>query len=140
MKKKLKSVITSLSMLQLKKWHKLRHKISTKGGSEMKIYTLDDILKTEHLGDEKYVRVEEIERLEKEKEEYRVDNCKVNDERAQEQGLNMVKKEEIEQLRKEKKWLQYKVLEASQKQHIGLSYQDKIILLNDDMKQALKDK
>ncbi len=105
MKKKLKSVITSLSMLQLKKWHKLRHKISTKGGSEMKIYTLDDILKTEHLGDERYVRIEDTERLKKEKE-----------------------------------WLQYKVLEASQKQHIGLSYQDKIILLNDDMKQALKDK
>ena len=34
----------------------------------MKIYTLGDILKTEHLGDEKYVRVEEVERLEKEKE------------------------------------------------------------------------
>ncbi len=29
----------------------------------MKIYTLGDILKTEHLGDEKYVRVDEIERL-----------------------------------------------------------------------------
>ena len=47
--------------------------------------------------------------------------------------------DEKRQLEKEKKWLQYKVLEASQKQHIGLSYQDKIILLNDDMKQALKD-
>ena len=32
----------------------------------MKIYTLGDILKTEHLGDEKYVRVEEVERLKKE--------------------------------------------------------------------------
>ena len=37
----------------------------------MKIYTLGDILKTEHLGDEKYVRVEEIERLKKALEELR---------------------------------------------------------------------
>ncbi len=29
----------------------------------MKIYTLDEILKTGHTGDEKYVRYEEIERL-----------------------------------------------------------------------------
>ena len=29
----------------------------------MKIYTLHEILITEHLGDEKYVRYEEIERL-----------------------------------------------------------------------------
>ena len=29
----------------------------------MKIYTLDEILKTGHIGDEKYVRYEEIERL-----------------------------------------------------------------------------
>ncbi len=41
----------------------------------MKIYTLDDILKTEHLGNEKYVRVEEIERLWKEKEWLLHDNA-----------------------------------------------------------------
>ncbi len=91
MKKKLKSVITSLSMLQLKKWHKLRHKISTKGGSEMKIYTLDDILKTEHLGDERYVRIEDTERLKKE-------NTLVN-----ETIINLIK--DNKQLEKEKKWL-----------------------------------
>ena len=34
----------------------------------MKIYTLNEILKTGHIGDEKYVRYEEIEQLGKEKE------------------------------------------------------------------------
>ena len=61
----------------------------------MKIWTLDDILKTEHLGDEEYVRVEELEQLKKEKEEYRIDNCMVNDERAHVQGRNMVLKEAL---------------------------------------------
>ena len=98
MKKKLKSVITSLSMLQLKKWHKLRHKISTKGGSEMKIYTLGDILKTEHLGDEKYVRVEEIERLKRD------GRCIAEAKEIYHKGM-IDAKIEIEQLKKEKKWL-----------------------------------
>ena len=61
----------------------------------MKIWTLDDILKTEHFGDEEYVRVEELEQLKKEKEEYRIDNCMVNDERAHAQGRNMVLKEAL---------------------------------------------
>ena len=34
----------------------------------MRIWSLDEILKTENLGNEKYVRAEEIERLEKENE------------------------------------------------------------------------
>ncbi len=36
----------------------------------MKIYTLNDILKTEHLGHERYIRIEEIERLKKVLEKY----------------------------------------------------------------------
>jgi hypothetical protein len=40
----------------------------------MKIYTLDDILKTEHLGDEKYVRFEEIEGMRKALEFYKNSN------------------------------------------------------------------
>ena len=47
--------------------------------------------------------------------------------------------EEIEQLKKEKEWLKCKVLEASQKKHIGLSHDEKIKLLEDDMQQALKE-
>ncbi len=43
----------------------------------MKIYTVGDILKTEHLGDEKYVRVEEVERLKKEKEWLVEEYCKM---------------------------------------------------------------
>lgn len=39
----------------------------------MKIYTLNEILNTEHLGDERYVRVEEIERLSRENENLNVD-------------------------------------------------------------------
>ena len=35
----------------------------------MRIYTLDEIINTEHIGDERYVRYEEIERLKK-----RIDN------------------------------------------------------------------
>ena len=36
----------------------------------MKIYTLGEILKTGHIGDEKYVRYEEIERLRKDLKKY----------------------------------------------------------------------
>lgn len=61
--------------------------------------------------------------------------------RTWDEMCDMLKKQsiEIERLKNEKKWLEYKVLEASQKKHIGLSYDEKIVLLEEDMKQALKE-
>ena len=50
------------------------------------------------------------------------------------------KNKEIEQLKKEKGWLEYKVLEASQKQYPELSLAEKVAMLEDDMQQALKEK
>ena len=46
----------------------------------------------------------------------------------------------IKKLEKEKEWLEYKVLEASQKQYPKLSYVEKVAMLEDDMQQALKEK
>ena len=58
----------------------------------MKIYTLYEILKTEHIGDEKYVRYEEIERLKEEVEREKQFKSKIL-----EQSLN--KSEEIGRLK-----------------------------------------
>jgi len=46
----------------------------------------------------------------------------------------------IKKLEKEKEWLEYKVLEASQKQYPELSLAEKVVMLEDDMQQALKEK
>lgn len=43
----------------------------------------------------------------------------------------------IHRLEKEEVWLMCKVLETSQKQYPGLSYDQKIKMLEDDMKRAL---
>ncbi len=48
-----------------------------------------------------------------------------------------LKDKKIKRLGKEKEWLEYKVLEASQKRHSGKTYDEKIAMLEDDMQRAL---
>ena len=86
----------------------------------------------------------EIERLEKEKEEFRKDNCKVNEERAHVQGRNMVLKEEIKRVREEKEWLidkygieLYENCAVFRKKYNENSIKQRIVL---EMKQTLKEK
>ena len=86
----------------------------------------------------------EIKQLEKEKEEFRKDNCKVNEERAHVQGRNMVLKEEIKRVRKEKEWLidkygieLYENCAVFCKKYNEDSIKQRIVL---EMKQSLKEK
>ncbi len=76
---------------------------------------------------------EDIAGLKKEIERLKKENTLVN-----ETIINLIK--DNKQLEKEKEWLQYKVLEASQKRHTGKTYDEKIAMLEDDMQQALKEK
>ena len=81
-------------------------------------------------------KAEEIERLKKGYREV-LECWKLEVDNYKEQLIG--KNKDIQQLKKEKEWLEYKVLESSQKHHTGKSYDEKIAMLNDEMQQALKE-